>query len=248
MPAVFGPMAGWRPRPTTRPGCPSCWPGRSRWRCRAGWTGGAGPARGRAGRDRQGGRRPPRPAGRPGGRARRPGPPARAARRGQAAAGGGRRPGWTEAAAADLRVAEASRLPVAVSFRSQDVLDNRSSSYVGDLGVSPNPALAERVRAADLVVAVGRASGRSPPAPTGCWGRRSPASASSTSTPAWPSWAGSTSRTWPSTRPWPVPGRLALGPAGRRRRLVGLDGGGPDQLSGLGAAPGRRPARSTSAR
>jgi acetolactate synthase I/II/III large subunit len=65
-------------------------------------------------------------------------------------------PGWTEAAAADLRaVAEGARLPVAVSFRSQDVLDNRSPSYVGDLGVSPNPALAERVRAADLLVAVG---------------------------------------------------------------------------------------------
>jgi acetolactate synthase-1/2/3 large subunit len=44
---------------------------------------------------------------------------------------------------------------VAVSWRSQDVLDNRSGSYVGDLGVSANPALAERVRAADLVVAVG---------------------------------------------------------------------------------------------
>ena len=54
------------------------------------------------------------------------------ARRPLVVAGG---PGWTEAAAADLRaVAEASRLPVAVSFRSQDVLDNRSSSYVGDLG------------------------------------------------------------------------------------------------------------------
>ena len=75
------------------------------------------------------------------------------ARRPLVVAGG---PGWSEAAAADLRaVAEASRLPVAVSFRSQDVLDNRSASYVGDLGVSPNPALAERVRAADLVVAVG---------------------------------------------------------------------------------------------
>jgi acetolactate synthase I/II/III large subunit len=52
-------------------------------------------------------------------------------------------------------VAEANRLPVAVSFRSQDVLDNRSPSYVGDLGVSANPALAERVRAADLLVAIG---------------------------------------------------------------------------------------------
>ena len=75
------------------------------------------------------------------------------ARRPLVMAGG---PGWTEAAAADLRaVAEASRLPVAVAWRSQDVLDNRSPSYVGDLGISPNPALAERVRAADLVVAVG---------------------------------------------------------------------------------------------
>jgi acetolactate synthase-1/2/3 large subunit len=75
------------------------------------------------------------------------------ARRPLVVAGG---PGWSEAAAADLKtVAEASRLPVAVSFRSQDVLDNRSPSYVGDLGISPNPALAERVRAADLVVAVG---------------------------------------------------------------------------------------------
>ncbi len=75
------------------------------------------------------------------------------ARRPLVIAGG---PGWTEAAAGDLRaVAEASRLPVAVSWRSQDVLDNRSASYVGDLGVSTNPALAERVRATDLVVAVG---------------------------------------------------------------------------------------------
>jgi len=75
------------------------------------------------------------------------------ARRPLVIAGG---PGWTEKAAGDLRaVAEASRLPVAVSWRSQDVLDNRSASYVGDLGVSTNPALAERVRAADLVVAVG---------------------------------------------------------------------------------------------
>ena len=55
------------------------------------------------------------------------------ARRPLVVAGG---PGWTEAAAGALRaVAEASRLPVAASFRSHDVLDNRSPSYVGDLGV-----------------------------------------------------------------------------------------------------------------
>jgi acetolactate synthase-1/2/3 large subunit len=75
------------------------------------------------------------------------------ARRPLVIAGG---PGWSGRAAADLKaVAEASRLPVAASWRSQDVLDNRSPSYVGDLGVSVNPALAERVRAADLVLAVG---------------------------------------------------------------------------------------------
>ncbi|HEV8424597.1 MAG TPA: thiamine pyrophosphate-binding protein [Actinomycetes bacterium] len=75
------------------------------------------------------------------------------ARRPLVVAGG---PGWTEAAAADLKtVAEASRLPVAASFRSQDVLDNRSPSYVGDLGVGANPALHERVRAADLLLAIG---------------------------------------------------------------------------------------------
>jgi acetolactate synthase I/II/III large subunit len=75
------------------------------------------------------------------------------ARRPLVIAGG---PGWTDAAAAGLRaVAEASRLPVAVSFRSQDVLDNRSPSYIGDLGVGANPALAERVRAADLLLVVG---------------------------------------------------------------------------------------------
>jgi acetolactate synthase I/II/III large subunit len=67
---------------------------------------------------------------------------------------GGR--GWTRRAAADLRAfAEASRLPVAVSFRSQDLVDNRSPSYAGPLGNSADPALLERVEAADLVVAIG---------------------------------------------------------------------------------------------
>jgi acetolactate synthase I/II/III large subunit len=65
-------------------------------------------------------------------------------------------PGWTAAAAADLRaVAESSRLPVAVSFRSQDLLDNRSPSYAGPLGNNADPALLARVQAADLVVAAG---------------------------------------------------------------------------------------------
>jgi acetolactate synthase-1/2/3 large subunit len=65
-------------------------------------------------------------------------------------------PGWTEAAAADLRAfAEASRLPVAVSFRSQDLVDNRSPSYAGPLGNNAAPSLLERIEAADLVMVVG---------------------------------------------------------------------------------------------
>ena len=65
-------------------------------------------------------------------------------------------PGWTPPAASDLRAfAEASRLPVAVSFRSQDLVDNRSPSYAGPLGASASPALLARVEAADLVVAIG---------------------------------------------------------------------------------------------
>ncbi len=76
-----------------------------------------------------------------------------AARRPLVLAGGA---GWTAAASADLRAfAEANALPVAASWRSQDVLDNRSASYAGHAGLGPDPRLAERVRGADLLVAVG---------------------------------------------------------------------------------------------
>ncbi|MDJ0826242.1 MAG: thiamine pyrophosphate-binding protein [Rhodobacter sp.] len=65
-------------------------------------------------------------------------------------------PGWSAAAARDLqRFAEAQGLPVAVSFRRQDYLDNRSPAYVGDLGVGANPRLAARVRAADCLLVLG---------------------------------------------------------------------------------------------
>jgi acetolactate synthase-1/2/3 large subunit len=64
--------------------------------------------------------------------------------------------GWSPAAAADLQAyAEASALPVAASFRCQDYLDNRSSSYCGHLTIGADPALAQRVRDADVLVALG---------------------------------------------------------------------------------------------
>jgi acetolactate synthase-1/2/3 large subunit len=64
--------------------------------------------------------------------------------------------GWTDAAAADIaRFAQASDIPVCSSFRRQDIVDNRLACFVGDLGTGAAPALVERFKAADLVLAVG---------------------------------------------------------------------------------------------
>jgi acetolactate synthase-1/2/3 large subunit len=64
--------------------------------------------------------------------------------------------GWTDAAAADIaRFAEANQLPVCSSFRRQDIVDNRLSCFVGDLGTGAAPTLVARFKAADLVLAVG---------------------------------------------------------------------------------------------
>ena len=73
--------------------------------------------------------------------------------------GGG---GWTEGASDDLRAfVEANGLPTGASFRCQDYLDNRSPLYVGDVGLAINPALAQRVRDADLLIAIGSRLGES---------------------------------------------------------------------------------------
>jgi acetolactate synthase I/II/III large subunit len=64
--------------------------------------------------------------------------------------------GWSDAAAADIaRFAKANALPVCCSFRRQDIVDNRLSCFVGDLGTGAAPALVARFKAADLVLAVG---------------------------------------------------------------------------------------------
>ena len=64
--------------------------------------------------------------------------------------------GWSPAGIADLRAfVEAFDLPAGCAFRFQDVLDNRSSNYVGDIGIGLNPPLAARIRDADLVLAIG---------------------------------------------------------------------------------------------
>ncbi len=46
-------------------------------------------------------------------------------------------------------------LPVATAFRRQDAIDNACPVYAGNLGYGPNPKLAERIRNADLILAVG---------------------------------------------------------------------------------------------
>jgi acetolactate synthase-1/2/3 large subunit len=64
--------------------------------------------------------------------------------------------GWNPAACADLRrFAEANALPVGCAFRFQDTFDNRHPNYAGDVGIGPNPKLAQRIKDADLVLAIG---------------------------------------------------------------------------------------------
>jgi acetolactate synthase-1/2/3 large subunit len=64
--------------------------------------------------------------------------------------------GWTDAACEDLRrFAESCNIPVCSSFRRQDVVDNDSPAWIGDLGTGPNPKLLARVREADLLLVIG---------------------------------------------------------------------------------------------
>ncbi len=51
--------------------------------------------------------------------------------------------------------AQTMGLAVGASFRCQDFLDNRHPNYVGDVGIGINPFLAQRVRDADVIVALG---------------------------------------------------------------------------------------------
>ncbi len=68
-------------------------------------------------------------------------------------AGGG---GWTPQAAQALqRFAENWQLPVTNAFRFQDTFDNHHPQYAGDVGIGISPALAARVRDADLIIAIG---------------------------------------------------------------------------------------------
>ena len=63
---------------------------------------------------------------------------------------------WSEAGCSALtRFAEANALPVLASFRRQDLIDNRHPCYAGHLSLGQPPFLQQRVKSADLIIALG---------------------------------------------------------------------------------------------
>ncbi|MBB5390743.1 MULTISPECIES: thiamine pyrophosphate-binding protein [unclassified Herbaspirillum] len=64
--------------------------------------------------------------------------------------------GWDQEGLRNIaRFAVQQNLPVAASFRRQDLFDNRHPNYVGEIGIGVNPALARLVGEADLLISVG---------------------------------------------------------------------------------------------
>ena len=72
-------------------------------------------------------------------------------------AGGGN---WNAAACDSLKAwAKRENVPVATSFRWQDLIDNQDSCYAGDLGIAANPALVKRIQEADVLLVIGERLG-----------------------------------------------------------------------------------------
>src|SRR5690349_5984067 len=70
---------------------------------------------------------------------------------------------WSEASTAALmRFAERFALPVATTFRRGHLFDALHPCYAGDLGIGINPKLLARIKAADVVIAVGGRLGEIP--------------------------------------------------------------------------------------
>ncbi|MGO4907485.1 thiamine pyrophosphate-binding protein [Pseudorhodobacter sp. W20_MBD10_FR17] len=65
-------------------------------------------------------------------------------------------PGWSQATADALaKFAEGWNLPVTVTFRRQDRMNNDNPLYAGDLGVGMNPKLGQRLAQADVLLVLG---------------------------------------------------------------------------------------------
>ena len=70
---------------------------------------------------------------------------------------------WSEnACAAVARFAERFAVPVATTFRRAHLMDALHPCYAGDLGIGVNPKLLARVKAADVIVAIGARLGEVP--------------------------------------------------------------------------------------
>ena len=68
--------------------------------------------------------------------------------------------GWDTESVHDIRLfAEQQNIPVAASFRCQDLFDNRHPNYVGDLGFAASAQLSSAVKDADLLLVVGSRMG-----------------------------------------------------------------------------------------
>ena len=64
--------------------------------------------------------------------------------------------GWDAKSCADVQhFIEMQNIPVGCAFRFQDLFDNAHPNYAGDVGIGINPKLAARIKAADLVIALG---------------------------------------------------------------------------------------------
>jgi acetolactate synthase-1/2/3 large subunit len=69
---------------------------------------------------------------------------------------------WTPVACGHIqRFAERNRLPVACTFRRQDLFDNLHELYAGDVGLGISPTLQKRLKASDLIICVGARLGES---------------------------------------------------------------------------------------
>ena len=63
---------------------------------------------------------------------------------------------WDQQACDQIaQFAEVNHLPVGCAFRFQDLLPTTHPNYVGDVGIGINPKLAQRIKDADLVIAIG---------------------------------------------------------------------------------------------
>jgi acetolactate synthase-1/2/3 large subunit len=68
--------------------------------------------------------------------------------------------GWDTESVHDIRLfAEQQNIPVAASFRCQDLFDNRHPNYVGDLGFAASAQLSSALKNADLLLVMGSRMG-----------------------------------------------------------------------------------------